>query len=705
MARLNINIRHMKFYCQNVHSCVTSKPVHCNILYNLDHSMFFSCKASSLYLKYINRSHINRLAFSHNLLPFYKNNRQQFDNHCYHSTLPKYISQVSVSHIKNVLTTKKIDFYDGFTSIILKCPFCNSTKKHELYINKVTGLVICLGCKCSGNWSELENILKENKNAPFEQQILKKYVSDTIDKWKELCKSLMPFVSLTNCEKKQVFEKLHLKEIPDNLIAHLNIHVNKNLSCLYVPLQYSNNSDIVGFKTIKLQESETTQNSDAGAVRLIERELTEPCHNCRGILLHKSRSFKKDKAVLVHSFEDFISLVGFNLNYNIICLPYGLTSLPQEILPILEKYKKIVFWFGNNPGCWDAAGQFAKKLSEERCYFVRPTKENPPAHIVLQHEDGGVTVKSIIEKAESIRHPSIINFSSIRQDVLSELQNIDKVQGIKWQRFPGLNNLVKGFRRGELTIFTGPTGCGKTTFLSEYSLDLLMQGASTLWGSFEVRNQRLARTMLQQYVQLPLDLHPDKLNYWADSFERLPLHFMTFHGQQPLKVVLEAVEHASYVYDIAHVIIDNVQFMLGMLDSETNLDRFYRQDALIAAFRNLATSNNCHVTLVIHPRKERDAEQLTVSSVFGGAKASQEADNVFIIQQKMLQSLKIKKYLQIAKNRFSGDLGLIPLEFDKETLCFSTKFDKRQSKKSDNNQETENISPDIPLINDLHVLQ
>lgn len=87
--------------------------------------------------------------------------------------------------------------------------------------------------------------------------------------------------------------------------------------------------------------------------------------------------------------------------------------------------------------------------------------------------------------------------------------------------------------------------------------------------------------------------------------------------------------------------------MLGMLDTETNLDRFFRQDALIGAFRNFASSYNCHVTLVIHPRKERDGEQLSINSVFGGAKASQEADNVLIIQQKMLQSLKIKKYLQV----------------------------------------------------------
>ena len=46
----------------------------------------------------------------------------------------------------------------------------------------------------------------------------------------------------------------------------------------------------------------------------------------------------------------------------------------------------------------------------------------------------------------------------------------------QWQRYPILNDLLKGHRRGELTVFTGPTGSGKTTFISDYSLDLALQG-------------------------------------------------------------------------------------------------------------------------------------------------------------------------------------------------------------------------------------
>ncbi len=67
---------------------------------------------------------------------------------------------------------------------------------------------------------------------------------------------------------------------------------------------------------------------------------------------------------------------------------------------------------------------------------------------------------------------------------------------------------------------------------------------------------------------------------------------------------------------------------------------------IIQKFRKFATLHNVHVTLVIHPRKEDD-ERLTANSIFGGAKATQEADNVVILQEEEI-NLKIKrKFLQV----------------------------------------------------------
>lgn len=56
------------------------------------------------------------------------------------------------------------------------------------------------------------------------------------------------------------------------------------------------------------------------------------------------------------------------------------------------------------------------------------------------------------------------------------------------------------------------------------------------------------------------------------------------------------------------------------------------QDAALDKFRKFATEKNVHITLVIHPRKEDEASKLTTTSIFGSAKASQEADLIVILQ-------------------------------------------------------------------------
>lgn len=137
--------------------------------------------------------------------------------------------------------------------------------------------------------------------------------------------------------------------------------------------------------------------------------------------------------------------------------------------------KKDVFSFGklNEKNITRRSSSTFSKICINKNF--RPTEDKPsPLEAVHQ----GLDLKTVAYSAKPIWHKAITTFSSLKEDVLSELYNIDKVQGIKWKRYPTLNRLLRGHRRGELTILTGPTGCGKTTFCSEYSLDLAMQGVS-----------------------------------------------------------------------------------------------------------------------------------------------------------------------------------------------------------------------------------
>jgi twinkle protein len=222
-------------------------------------------------------------------------------------------------------------------------------------------------------------------------------------------------------------------------------------------------------------------------------------------------------------------------------------------------------------------------------------------------------------------------------------------------------------------ILQNPTG--KTTFLGQLSLDFAENGVNTLWGSFEIKNTRLMHKLLQQFSRGPL---PDEklqkaqaLEVLADRFENLPLYFMKFHGGSDIDDVLDAMEYSAYVHDVEHFILDNMQFMITRNSSKHNssFDKYDIQDIAIEKFRKFATSKNVHVTLVVHPRKEAEDMKLGMSSVYGSAKATQEADNVLILQKDMTN--QNRKYIEVKKNRYDGTLGICPMYFQFDSKRYS----------------------------------
>ena len=154
------------------------------------------------------------------------------------------------------------------------------------------------------------------------------------------------------------------------------------------------------------------------------------------------------------------------------------------------------------------------------------------------------------------------------------------------------------------------------------------------------------------------------------------------------------MEYSVYAYDVQHIILDNLQFLLG--SSFTGYERFDAQEKALHEFRKFATTQNVHVTLVIHPRKEPEQQALNISSVFGTAKATQEADNVMI-----LQNDNGKKSLEIKKNRYDGDLGSAYLYFNRQRLLFEEKENQSESTKDTTQNTTESVEPTTKSSNDL----
>ena len=290
----------------------------------------------------------------------------------------------------------------------------------------------------------------------------------------------------------------------------------------------------------------------------------------------------------------------------------------------------------------------------------------------------GVSFQQLLDEARPIHHDQIMDFASLREAVHYEIMNPNQVRGVQSTNFPGFNDTLKGLRPGELTVLTGPTGVGKTTVLSQLSLDFCRSGVSTLWGSFEVPNVRLVSRMMSQFAQKDLSKHSDSFDEWARRFEQLPMYFLKFHGSTQPSTVVETMRHAVYAYDVKHVIIDNLQFMMSMQNK--GWDKYDAQDQAIATFRQFATDEQVHITVVVHARKEQSSAPLDINSVFGSAKVTQEADNVMAIQR-YGKGENRTRYFEVLKNRFDGTLGKVYYRYDPKTVNINQIDTPRRSQK------------------------
>jgi len=221
-----------------------------------------------------------------------------------------------------------------------------------------------------------------------------------------------------------------------------------------------------------------------------------------------------------------------------------------------------------------------------------------------------------------------------------------------------------------------------TSVIRQISLGLSLRGIRHCWGSFEIKNKKLVKAMFNSYCGKGMHRAPHEIDRKWNDFIQLPIWLMKFFGSTNVDQMLEAMEYCVYALDIEHFVIDNLQFMTSM--QAKGSFKFDLQDEVIDKLRKFATNRNVHITLVAHPKKISEMMEMDVSSVAGTGKAGQEADNVWILQKGPYY-----RYIDVRKNRETGDLGQVPYEYDKEMYRFKQLSEADvQQRKADGSGET-----------------
>lgn len=243
------------------------------------------------------------------------------------------------------------------------------------------------------------------------------------------------------------------------------------------------------------------------------------------------------------------------------------------------------------------------------------------------------------------------------------------------------------FRPGELTIWAGMGGSGKSQLVGQLIAWMLSQGERATIASLEMPMRDTLRRMLTQI----LDAEPTwgAANAWAQSM-RGRLYLYDQIDRVPVDRILRMVRAAAIKLGSTQIVIDSLtkcglpQDGNGYLTAQTDF-----VDSLQRSVKHLGI--HCH--LVVHLRKG-DGNRRTMHDIRGASQISDLADNVLLLvrdveKERMLDEASrvtdhdpdferklaaAKKrpdaVLQIEKQRATGQLGDIRLDYHQNSGQF-----------------------------------
>lgn len=183
------------------------------------------------------------------------------------------------------------------------------------------------------------------------------------------------------------------------------------------------------------------------------------------------------------------------------------------------------------------------------------------------------------------------------------------------------------FRTGEVSVWTGYNGHGKSLMLSQVLLGLMQQGERVVVFSGEMTAERQMKRVVKQATGLdrPTADYIDAVGGWVHD----KLWIFNVVGSSELDRLLAVFLYAHKRYGARHFVIDS----LMMTDvPEDGAGAMTAQKEAMRKLCNFARREGCHVHLVAHPRKGADESRGPGKlDVAGSSKITDGADNVFTV--------------------------------------------------------------------------
>lgn len=239
---------------------------------------------------------------------------------------------------------------------------------------------------------------------------------------------------------------------------------------------------------------------------------------------------------------------------------------------------------------------------------------------------------------------------------------------------------VQRLRKGELSVWGGINGYGKTQLLSQIML-WRMQNQKVLIASLEMKPAQTLYRMACQYAGCKVSLE-----YAQTCLEKFTGRLWIYDQLDTVesKRILALVHYAAVERGIDHIVIDS------LMKCGFDWEDYAAEKRFVDKLQSMVKNLDIHVHLVAHARKVDESRRITKFDLSGGAYLSNIPDNIFLVHRNLEREKVLQKLdsgvaecqlserennliqnpgvvLEIAKNRNGEKTGNIGLYFHKES--------------------------------------
>lgn len=240
-------------------------------------------------------------------------------------------------------------------------------------------------------------------------------------------------------------------------------------------------------------------------------------------------------------------------------------------------------------------------------------------------------------------HMKVKDASVFIDELKEDLANpvVIKKVGMPWSKT--INEF--DFRSGEVTLYAGTNGSGKSLITGQIALGLIKQDQKVCIMSFEMKPKRTILRMTRQFSGTDLDnpILKNKLEINNQYLERLKtfstgkLWLYDQQGTTNSGQVIAVARYCAVELGITHIFVDS------LMKCVRGEDDYNAQKAFVDELTALARDHNVHIHLIHHIRKLSSEEvKPNKNDIKGTGAIADQVDNVLLMFRNKAKERKIR---------------------------------------------------------------